>query len=169
LKFPTDFPNSVNFIIGQSNEAVDWNYAHCSVGWTEPYRKCRPGQFTMPDWKIIFDFDGDSGRGRGYLTIATVSCSLTEGEFFTVLLNGTEIAKYEGALEGSPLGLGGAMSRTSYYGGIDYRHNVIKFDLSLLQPNNNVITLRSDGDRLDEIMYDCIRLEIDKTDNNGDD
>ncbi|MHC4962360.1 MAG: polysaccharide lyase family protein, partial [Planctomycetota bacterium] len=170
LKFPTDFPNGVNYIIGQSNEATDWNYAHCAVGWTEPYRDCLPDQFTMPDWTITFDFDGDSSYApKAYLTLATVSCSLTEGEFFRVLLNGTEIAVYEGALEGSPLGLSGAMARTSHYGGVDYRQNVIEFDLSLLQPTNNVITLRSDGDRLDEIMYDCIRLEIrNKSDINAD-
>lgn len=47
---------------------------------------------------------------------------------------------------------------------------MVEFDASLLQAGANTVTFRHTGNGLNNVMYDCIRLEIkDKSDiNSGD-
>ena len=49
--YPTDFPNGVNFIIGESDEATDWNWAQCNVYTGNP----EDGQWGLSPWTVQFE------------------------------------------------------------------------------------------------------------------
>ncbi|KAG8758733.1 hypothetical protein FRC12_009931, partial [Ceratobasidium sp. 428] len=53
--FPTDFPNGVNFTIGKSDIAKDWNYIHWSV-FGPSYKRTNAVWDKMNNWTINFDY-----------------------------------------------------------------------------------------------------------------
>ncbi|KAG8701655.1 hypothetical protein FRC09_005214 [Ceratobasidium sp. 395] len=53
--FPTDFPNGVNFTIGKSDIARDWNYIHWSV-FGPSYKRTNAVWDKMNNWTINFDY-----------------------------------------------------------------------------------------------------------------
>ncbi|MFT3785893.1 MAG: polysaccharide lyase family protein [Tepidisphaeraceae bacterium] len=165
-RYPTQFPSDVDFIVGRSDPAKDWNYAHWS--W---YAK-------QPSWRIHFDAAAPT-RGKGTLTIGVASAQPTSGKLtdVRVTLNGKEL----GAIALPKTGTAG------YRGGTQdspYHVLTFEFDAALLKPGANELTLRhADGkpfpanfespkldDNADEtpigtggpgqVMYDALRLEV---------
>jgi len=66
-KFPKEFPNGVNYYIGKSNYARDWNYCHVSV-------PGRGGKCQSIPWNIYFNLKKKStGTSILYVSVAVNS------------------------------------------------------------------------------------------------
>ncbi|OUM70292.1 polysaccharide lyase family 4 protein, partial [Piromyces sp. E2] len=76
-KFPQEFPNSVNFKIGQSNIAKDWNYCQVSV-------PGNGGKYEQRPWNIIFNMN-KKPTGQAVLR---VSIAASSDSALSVSLNG---------------------------------------------------------------------------------
>lgn len=92
--FPTDFPDGVNFKVGESDEGVDFNYIHWSVfGGRGNFVRPEPVLDNVGNWTVEFDLTQQQLR-RG--KTAT----------FTVQLAGAKTAngnnKWAGQLPGEP-------------------------------------------------------------------
>lgn len=146
LEYPKDFSNGVNFTIGKSKEATDWNFNQWCIenGTDKRGRK----KYQPSPWTINFDMDKIAGD-QGVLTIGIASARYGR---LKVTINGTAV--FEGELEN-----GGAAHR----GGIQgfYEEKIIKFDSSILKANsaNKIVLEQLRGGHFQSIMYDCIRLE----------
>jgi len=161
-RYAEQFPDDVDFTIGQSNSSQDWNYAHWSV-----FNK-------HPEWRIHFDVPR-TVAGTATLTIGFASAQPAPGRKETdlrVAVNGTEIA----AIHLPKTGTAG------YRGGVQdspYNARKIQFDAGLLHSGANVITLKHanavpfvdfvspkestsiPGNATPgQVMYDALRLEI---------
>ncbi|UJF31547.1 polysaccharide lyase family protein [Paenibacillus hexagrammi] len=167
LEYPYEFPNGVDFKIGESDPKTDWNYF-------QPMFKT-PGTPTQLDlrgttedqslteWKIRFDSDGYQ-EGTATLNIALASSVFGS---LDVKLNGTPVGSFE-TLPGPPGD--NALYRLavrSVYRQLD----PIQFDANLIHEGENIITLSphqtptaptSDDwmNPMASIMYDAIRLEV---------
>jgi rhamnogalacturonan endolyase len=161
-RYPTDFPNDVNFIIGKSKEARDWNYIHWN--W---YSK-------RSAWTIKFDLD-KKPKGTAVLTFGIAGArghgsnglGSRGNASLQVLANGEEVG---GVITPST---GGDCYRSQRQS-TRYSVKEIRFDASTLRKGWNVIALRhtratpyKQGEPKGEkgagpgcIMYDAIRLEI---------
>ena len=166
-RYPEQFPNDVDFTIGKSDPAKDWNYAQWS--W---YAK-------SPAWHLRFDAPAE--RGQATLTIGIASAQPAKGKLthVVVALNGQEIGKIELPKTGT----------AGYRGGVqDSPYNVVRltFDASLIKPGANDLTFAhadaqpfppastyapdpnaaEDDDAAPgtkspgQVMYDAIRLEV---------
>ncbi len=155
LQYPIDFPDDVHFVIGESKEHADWNYAH-------PMTKT-PGhadQLLVPEnrspavWNIYFDRD-EEVEGTAVLTIAIAGSS---NGSLSIELNGTNIAAYDKV---TPIGNDASLYRAGEAG--YYHELVISFDASLLKRGENVLSLKplSSGGSTDGILYDALKLEVD--------
>lgn len=161
--YPVQFPQDVDFTIGRSSEATDWNYAHWAV-----YSR-------RPDWRIHFTMPR-GGTGKATLTLGFASSQPSRGRKLTDLrirVNGTEVAAlalpktgtagYRGSVQDSP-----------------YNLREIAFDAALLTAGENVISLAHADARpfadfagaIDaasgtaatpgQVMYDALRLELER-------
>ncbi|KAG8688852.1 hypothetical protein FRC08_011232, partial [Ceratobasidium sp. 394] len=54
--FPTDFPTGINYTVGTSNAARDWNYVHWSV-FGPSYTRPTAVSTNMNNWTINFNYD----------------------------------------------------------------------------------------------------------------
>lgn len=167
-RYPAAFPNDVDFTIGKSEPAKDWNYAQWS--W---YAK-------NPEWHLRFAAAKQGGQAT--LTIGIASAQPAKGKLthVHVALNGHEV----GVIELPKTGTAG------YRGGNqDSPYNVVTFtfDAGLIAVGGNDLTFRHDeaqpfppaetyapaanagGDDDDtppgvkgpgQVMYDAIRLEV---------
>jgi rhamnogalacturonan endolyase len=165
-RYPEQFPNDVDFTLGKSDPAKDWNYAQWS--W---YAK-------SPAWHLRFDSKGASGKAT--LTIGIASAQPAKGKLthVAVALNGQAI----GTIELPKTGTAG------YRGGNqDSPYNVVTltFDAGLIKAGANDLTFQhsdaeafppastyapdpnaSDDDDAPgtkgpgQVMYDAIRLEV---------
>ncbi|KAI1380290.1 polysaccharide lyase family 4 protein [Hypoxylon crocopeplum] len=68
--FPSDFPNGVNFKVGQSKEADDFNYIHWSV-FPGPanFFRAQPYYEKVNNWTVQFNLTGDQLAGAGTATL----------------------------------------------------------------------------------------------------
>jgi len=162
LRYPKQFPNDVDFTVGKSDPRVDWNYAHWSI------------YSHNPSWKVHFTTAPASGNAT--LTIGFASSQPTHGSKtdLRVRVNGSEVAQINLPKTGT----------AGYRGGVQdspYNLRVIQFPASLLKAGENLIEL-SHADALPyqkyfpdaasnevpaagipgQVMYDAIRLEVDK-------
>ncbi len=165
-RYPEQFPNDVDFTVGKSDPARDWNYAQWS--W---YTK-------SPAWHLRFDSKVQTGKAT--LTIGIASAQPAKGKLthVAVALNGQAI----GTIELPKTGTAG------YRGGNqDSPYNVVTltFDAKLIKAGANDLTLQhadgqafppasayapdpAAGDDDDapgtkgpgQVMYDAIRLEV---------
>ncbi|KAB5595921.1 Rhamnogalacturonate lyase [Ceratobasidium theobromae] len=71
--FPTDFPNGVNFTIGKSDIAKDWNYIHWSVFGPSYTRKTAVWD-NMNNWTINFDYTPQKSNKK--VSTATLTIQL---------------------------------------------------------------------------------------------
>jgi rhamnogalacturonan endolyase len=143
LKFPQDFPNGVNFVIGQSKESTDWNYAQVNVQ--------QNGQWVGTTWHILFDTQEPPHSGVATLRLAFAS---TTNARMVIDLNGQQIGTFRTARDN-------AMIRAGIHG--QYSEVDVPFDAAMLKPGRNSIglTQTAGGNALKGVMYDCVRLELD--------
>ena len=145
MNYTTEFPNGVNYTIGQSNWATDWNYA-------QPYNIVGTAQTAAPEWKVNFNLAAAPTAGSlSSVYIAAAS------EYYAAL-----IVKVNGVNVSSPStgnylsNKSDALLRMGIHGAFsDLR---ITFSSSLLHAGDNVISFterKSGGD----IQYDYLRLE----------
>jgi rhamnogalacturonan endolyase len=139
--YPTEFPNGVNFVIGQSDEATDWNFAH----W----------ESSPTDWEIEFESGAIPADRTATMTIATAG---HRGGRLFVLVNGTMVEFFAMPHDGSVL------SRSGIRGA--YSAHEFSFSADLLVEGTNTITLQHITPNLNPantegIVYDALKLEID--------
>jgi len=144
--FDEQFPKSVNYAVGQWRQSPsqwrsDWNYAHV------------PSNGSHRDWTITFDVDQISTIGpNGYIRIAfasVVHCQLA------IQLNGTPIQSIEDLNENDT-----AVYRDGIHGIYQTRSRTFSTKLLIGKGNRFVLTNQCTS-RLDGIMYDYIRVELD--------
>ena len=141
LRYRDDFPADMNFKVGQSDPARDWNYLQPAIvqGESEPTSAV-----------VTFDFDA-SIPGNPMLTVVAGGRSAN----MEVLVNGEKV----GDLRIDNIGL--QHIRTVPYGELTvHRYG---FDRSLLDEKGNRLTLRFAGTRqawTQYIAYDFLRMEM---------
>ncbi len=151
MDYPDEFPNGVNFNIGQSNIATDWNFV---------MNYDKTVQTTSPVWKVNFNLIKAPRVGTKnsalYVAIA--------GSFSSALIvkvNGTLITAAVGANPSNP---SDAKIRKGIHGAFsDLR---LLFDGSLLKAGSNSVefTLRIGGNAtVADVMFDYVRLEAPDT------
>lgn len=145
-KYTEEFPNDVNFVIGQSKERTDWNYAQGCVQ--------KNGQWVATVWKILFDQpDTTPKTGTGMLRIALAAAHNT---ILNIGLNDQPIGHMR-------VNTDNAIIREGIHG--QYSEWDFAFNAALLKPGRNTITLDQTATPAPNaqkgVMYDCIRLELD--------
>jgi len=164
FNYEKEFPNDVDFVIGQSKERTDWNYAQMAVwqevgGWKPKLdAKVGEGNWKLPVWKIRFNCDEPvSGNAVLTLTLAGVN----RGGSIAVSLNGNPV----GAVQDLPGG--GPIHRNGIYG--LFLERFVLFDAGLLKEGDNVIALEIIPARRKKsrtnysyfgVMYDFVQLEV---------
>ena len=149
--YPTEFPSDVHFVIGTSDEAVDWNYAHFERTSTTPSPTCTASA-TSPEWEVEFSGAGVPANRLATLTVAVAG---QRGADLEVRLNGDFVGTWALPHDGS------IIHRSGIRGA--YQSHQFTFDTDLVQAGTNTLTLRhtSAGSSCTEgILYDALRLEI---------
>ncbi len=139
-----DFPNDVNYVIGKSNFAKDWNYA-------QPPVQDGSGHWFGPTWKITFDMP-NTGTGKATLRLALCG---TRDTTINVTVNGKAVGT-TGLLPSSGVMHRDGVRATEYY-------SDIPFAGSDLVAGTNVIGLTTANVRTwtQGVLYDYLRLELD--------
>ena len=147
MDFPDEFPNGVNFTIGQSNIATDWNFVM-------NYDKNL--QTTSPIWKVNFSLANAPNVGNKnsalYIALAT---SFTAA--LIVKVNGTLITSATGTITANA---SDGMIRKGIHGA--YGDMRILFNGNLLKAGANTVefSLRAAGGATSgDVMFDYLRLE----------
>ncbi|WP_296259716.1 MULTISPECIES: polysaccharide lyase family protein [unclassified Pseudomonas] len=154
--YAEQFPHDVDYRIGSSQPAHDWNYAQWTV-----YNQ-------HPDWRVHFALSR-AFNGKAQLTLGFASSQPAQGQRLTdlrVSLNGQELAQialpksgtagYRGSAQDSP-----------------YAVHTLNFDAALLKAGDNLLTLRhANGEPFKafvargggavpgQVMYDALRLQV---------
>ncbi|ORY63614.1 galactose-binding like protein [Neocallimastix californiae] len=147
-KFPKEFPNGVNYHIGKSNYARDWNYCHVSV-------PGKGGKYQSIPWNIYFNLK-KKPTGTSVLRVSVAANSSTA---LSVSINGgrnsAEVADFKDD----------ACVRRDGIRGF-YRELEFKFGPNDFKVGENKITLHArktggytNNYQFDGIMYDHLRLE----------
>jgi rhamnogalacturonan endolyase len=141
-KYPVEFPNGVNFVIGKSNPATDWDYA-------QPPTMGADGHWHGTTWHILFDM---AKVPAGKATLRLAICG-SRGNSVDVSVNGKPIGGT------GPLPNSGVMHRDgirSVETEVD-----LPFDSSMLAPGKNQIDLTTTAtDWTQGVLYDYLRLEL---------
>lgn len=163
--YPSDFPRGVRFVVGQSRESRDWNFAHWN--W-----HCGDN----PAWRIEFQLP-EAQVGRAFLTVGVAASSPHRASTKQHAQGGTTDVAV--GVNGREVGA----IRLPYSGGAGHRSGrqttpyglvAIAFDAAQLRKGANTIALRHRvshpycaGDSMGErgagpgyVMYDAIRLEV---------
>lgn len=165
LHYTNDFPDDVNFLIGQNDWPRDWNYVQPPRVLGPPPRVAgeenddEPGppgptggrgvQSTM--WRIVFDLPV-ALRGRATLRLAF--CGTHAGCNVEAFVNDASIG------ETGPLPSTSAMQRDGAQA--YWIEKPLAFDAARLKAGTNVLGLLSHaGSWAQGVMYDCVRLELD--------
>jgi rhamnogalacturonan endolyase len=151
IRYGTMFPNDVTYIVGQSKDSEDWNFAQW--GW---YVK-------QPYWSIKFDEPKDLS-GRGTLTLAFAAWDYPRA--LQVILNGQNIGSVSLKKSGMAIYRNGGQDslRQTVY---------LTFDASLIKSGTNEVRLALDGaipfnpanartpQAVGGLMWDALRMEVD--------
>ena len=145
MNYQTEFPNEVNYTIGQSNWATDWNFV-------QPYNIVGTGQTVAPEWKVNFKLTSKPTAGSNSSVYVAAASSYTAPLF--VKVNGVNITTPStGVFFPNP-------SDATIRKGISGAFGDLRFTFpsSMLNAGDNVIsfTLRKSGG---DIQYDYLRLE----------
>lgn len=145
MDYVTEFPNDVNYTIGQSNWATDWNFV-------QPYNIVGTAQTAAPEWKVNFKLATKPTIGSNS-SIYVAAASSYQGPLF-VKVNGTNITTpTTGVSFPNP---SNATIRKGIHGAFgDLRFT---FASSLLKAGDNVISF-TQRRALGDIQYDYLRLE----------
>ena len=138
-EYPREFPNDVNFIIGQSDWHKDWNYAQCP-------RPDRPGGTT---WSIHFNLL-ETRPGKATLRLALAGASAREIKL---------------SVNDHPAGSTGRLMDTATIRRDGIRgywlEREIPFDAALLKVGTNTLSLAiPPGGVMNGVEYDYLRLEF---------
>jgi rhamnogalacturonan endolyase len=141
-EYPKEFPDDVNFTIGQSDYHKDWNYCQCP-------RADRPGGTT---WSVNFDL-AQVPRGKATLRLA---------------LAATSARNIQVSVNDQPAGGTGPLIDTASIRRDGIRgywyERPIAFDAGLLKSGTNVLKLTiPPGGVMSGVEYDYLRLELDET------
>jgi rhamnogalacturonan endolyase len=140
-QYTNDFPNDVNYIIGQSDYHKDWNYAEVPRG---------RGRGTT--WSIHFAFHG-APRGRATLRLGLAAATARGG--IQVTVNG------QSAGGTGPIADTATIRRDGIRGYWSERD--VAFDGALLKDGENILQLSiPGGDPTSGVEYDFVRLEMDE-------
>lgn len=143
LKYPEEFPQDVNFVVGQSDWKKDWNYA-------QPARQEADGSIRDTPWTVRFSLDR-APRGQAVLRIAI--CGWRKGAAVDVLVNGQPAGRLENLRES------GVMHRDGIRG--YWQLQDVAFDGSLLQAGENTLQLILRANAWHQgVLYDYLRLEL---------
>jgi rhamnogalacturonan endolyase len=141
-KFPEQFPQGVNFVIGKSDPAKDWNY--CQV----PIRTGR--RVESPSWAITFEAP-ESRTGTMTLRLGIAGSRAPSG--VEVSVNDQVVGST------GPLPDTGTMHRDGIRG--YWCERTVSFDAQLLRPGTNVIRLKVPAESwVNGVLYDYVRLEF---------
>ena len=164
LEYPFDFPNGVNYTVGQSRWTTDWNYVQPAVftisGGTETSTSTI--SFNLPA--------APAGGADGSIYIATSS------DFsgpVVVSVNGNNLGSASGVTS-TPNGNGSGGYNPAFNGGNDESDSSVRegihgcfgderitFPGTLLKSGKNTLTITmSSGSGDNHAMYDYIRLEL---------
>ncbi len=162
LKYPDDFPDDVDFVVGTSNEREDWNYVQPAVASEE-------GTWRLPVWTVRFELD-EPATGTAYLRmgVAAVSAHAQASD------GGPRWAGVAVALNGEPLQTfrfphDSGVTRSAHRG--NYHEVLLPIDADELRVGENVLALQlasNPPDRIDKnfpycsIAYDALRFELDR-------
>ena len=167
--YPKEFPEDVNFLVGESDWRRDWNYVQPPrfvsrnvpvVGEDEQQfedasaalARTSGGEVQSTKWTIRFQMPG-AAAGRATLRLAF--CGTHQGCNVEVFVNGRSVGE-TGTLPSTS-----AMQRDGIRA--YWLEKDITFDASLLAPGANVIQLLSHAHGWSQgVMYDCLRLELDE-------
>ena len=148
MNYTDEFPKDVNFTIGKSNIATDWNFV-------QPYNT--KVQRTSPKWNIKFNLPAAPKTGSNasvYVALAAIfNASLI------VSVNDTNVtAPSTGFVPSKP---SSAMIRKGIHGA--FNENYFTFPAKYLRAGANQIsfTLGLGRHASGEVMYDYVRLEAD--------
>jgi rhamnogalacturonan endolyase len=165
--YPKEFPDDVNFIVGQSDWHKDWNYVQppriesrnvAVVGEEDESGNASASTGNVRDknirsstWRITFTLP-DSPQGKA--TLRLPFCGTHMG------------CNVEAFANDKPVGETGVLPSTSAMqrDGISgyWTEKDLTFDAKLLTPGTNVIKLLSHANSWSQgVMYDCVRLELD--------
>ena len=163
-RYPINFPQDIRFVIGQSQEREDWNFAHWN--W---YSRDNA-------WNIVFDLEQNL-RGAARLTLGIAGARGANGRGFGDNSRAAEVGVWvnDEQVDVFSVASTGGDSYRSARQSTRYSVRELDFDAGLLRPGENVVSLRhiladryAAGEEKGErgsgpgcLMYDAIRLEVD--------
>jgi len=148
VQYANDFPNDVNYTIGQSDYHKDWNYAQVPHGDGQHYNV--PGRPTT--WTINYDLPA-AQKGKAILRVAIAGAS---GISIRVSVNGQNVGSI------GPLTYTATINRDGITG--QWVEKDLAFDASVMKPGTNVMKLTIPGGGLTNgVEYDYLRLEVDSS------
>lgn len=148
MDYVDEFPNDVNFTIGKSKFATDWNFV-------QPYDKSV--QSTSPNWKINFNLPNAPTGANASVYVALAA---NFGSALILSVNGTSVTFPITGV--SPGNSSNAKIRKGIHGA--FSEVRFTFPASYLKAGNNQLsfTIRvTGGATTGEVMYDYVRLEAD--------
>jgi rhamnogalacturonan endolyase len=147
--FASQFPNPLNYTVGTSNWATDWNYVHCAyiVGGVN---------YSWP-WNINFNLASVPSSGNATLTLAWAG---TDHAAEQVFVNDPNMLNPPLTDFFPSVGGGNALIREGIHA--KYGVNYVSIPVSLLRQGANTITLvqRRVTNAGDHAMYDYVNLEL---------
>ncbi|QDS76559.1 hypothetical protein FKW77_006790 [Venturia effusa] len=179
--FPTDFPEGVNFRVGESKESEDWNYIHWSVygGYANYLHPVPTASSKIHDWTISFTLAQQDIRNKktATLTIQLAGAKTAAGNTdiynatqrysnlpLTVTANGEELESW--VIPYYQSSSCGARSGVVCY---QLDHKFV-FDIGLLAEGDNKFILSLPPNATDYesallppsvyVQYDALRLEV---------
>ena len=142
-QFPADFPDGVNYTIGQSDWTKDWNYAHCGLS-AEGGRGASP-----TTWNIHFDLPAVPSKAVS-LRLGIAGNRSSDG--VKVIVNG------ESAGGTGPMPDTAVMHRDAVRG--RWFERSVPLGLGLLKSGKNTLSLTVPVDSWPQgVLYDFLRLE----------
>jgi rhamnogalacturonan endolyase len=170
FNYLNDFPDDVDFIVGESQEGKDWNYGHMAMwmengGWKPKLDgSVGDGEWKEPVWKISFIVDDTLPE---FATLSMGLAGVSREANLHLRLNGKTLVSFKNLTDDS------SIHRNGIYG--FFRERVYTFDASLLNTGENVLELELEIVKLPNnrtnysfgLMYDYIQLEIEEKVNSG--
>jgi rhamnogalacturonan endolyase len=164
LEYPFDFPNGVNYVVGQSRWTTDWNFV-------QPVVTSSTGTYNNSSSTITFNLS--TAPAPGATAALYIGLASDYSAAIIVTVNGQNLGSVQG-VTGSP---NNSIPTTGYYAGYGRSDTTIReginamasderltFPASLLHAGTNTITLgiRQTGGSYfaDHAMYDYLRLEL---------
>jgi rhamnogalacturonan endolyase len=145
MNYTTEFPNDINYTVGQSNWTTDWNNV-------QPYNIVGTAQTVAPEWKVNFKLTSKPTGGTNSSVYVAAASSFSAA--LIVKVNGVNITSPSTGMFFP--NSSDATIRKGIHGAFgDLRFT---FSSSLLNAGDNVISFterKSGGD----IQYDYLRLE----------